>query len=142
MESTPDSTYKNQQPKNNGSRYRHPIAFLTHLNMYSVIITWQNINTRQTQYSLQQSTKAPNTLPHLDSKTPTMANELWNVDSLELPTSIVAANNLRPSNTTILSNEHTAMEITCVTRVAEFEQLFIYQVTKDTKRKSKKSKQA
>jgi hypothetical protein len=52
-----------------------------------------------------------------------MANELWNVDSLELPATIVAANATRPTNTTILSNEHSALEITCVARVTEYDQL-------------------
>jgi hypothetical protein len=91
--------------------------------MHSVIITWQNNNTRQTQYSLQQTTNSPHTFPYPNSETPTMAtDELWNVDSIELPSTIVAANAPSPSNATILSTEHTALEATHVTRVAEFDE--------------------
>jgi septal ring factor EnvC (AmiA/AmiB activator) len=91
--------------------------------MYYAIITWQNNNTRQTQYSLQQSTKAPNTFPSPESKTPTMANEPWNVDSLEIPSTIVAAADPSPSNTTFLSNEHAALEATHVTRASAFNKI-------------------
>jgi hypothetical protein len=104
MKSTPDSTSENQQPKNHGSQNRQPIAVLTHPDMYSAIITWQNNNTRQTQYSLQQTTEAPHTFLYPNSETPTMAtNELWNVNTLELPSTVVAANNPSPSNATILT---------------------------------------
>jgi hypothetical protein len=89
--------------------------------MHSAIITWQNHNTRQTQYSLQQTTKAPHTFPYPNSETPAMAtNELWNANSLEIPSTIAAANDPSPSNATILSDKHAALEATHVTRVAEF----------------------
>jgi hypothetical protein len=121
MKFTPDTTSGNQQSKNHGFQNRQPIAVLTHPNMYSAIISCHNNNTRQTQYSLQQTTKAPNTFLYPDSETPTMANGLWNVDSLEIPSTIVTANAPSPSNATILSNEHAALEATRVTRVAEFD---------------------
>jgi hypothetical protein len=88
--------------------------------MYSAIITWQNNNTRQTQYSFQQTTKAPHTFPYPNSKTPTMTtNELWNVDSLEVPSTIAAANAPSPSTATTLSTEIAALEATRVTKAAE-----------------------
>jgi hypothetical protein len=96
-------------PKNHGSHNRQPIAVLTHPNMYSVIIIWQKINTRQTQYSFQQTTKAPHTFPYPNSETPTMTtNELWNVNTLKIPSTITAANDPNdpsphPSPATILS---------------------------------------
>jgi hypothetical protein len=119
MKSTTDSTTNNQ--KNHGSRNRRPIAVLSHLNMYSAIIIGQNNNTRQTHYSFQQTTKAPHTFPHPKSETLTMtSNELWNVNTLELPPTITAANVPSPSTATTLSTEIAALEATCVAKAAEF----------------------
>jgi hypothetical protein len=92
--------------------------------MYSAIITCQNNNTRQTQYSFQQTTKAPHTCPYPNSKTLTMAsNELWNVNTLGILSTIAAANGLSPypSLASILSDKHTALEATRVSRTAELE---------------------
>jgi hypothetical protein len=47
-------------------------------------------------------------------------NKLWNVNSLEIPSTIVAANAPSPSNATILIDEHATLEATRVARVAEF----------------------
>jgi hypothetical protein len=122
MKSTQDTTSENQQSKNHGSRNWQPIAALTHLNMYSAIITWQNNTTRQTQYSFQQTTKAPHTFPYPYSKTLTMAtNELWNVNTLEIPSTIAAANDPSPypSLATILRDKHAELEANRVSRAVE-----------------------
>jgi hypothetical protein len=133
MKSTPDSTSENQQPKNHGSQNRQPIAVLTHPDMYSAIITWQNNNTRQTQYSLQQTTEVPHTFPYPNSETPTMAtNELWNVNSLEIPLTIAAANAPSPSTATTLSTKIAALEATHVTNKFQ-------SVHKDLKKEAKET---
>jgi hypothetical protein len=121
MKSTTGSTTNN--PQNYGSRNRQPIVVLSHPNMYSTIILWKNNHTRQTQYSLQQTTKAPHTFPYPKSKTLTMtSNELWNVNTLELPSTIAAANAPNSSTATILSTEIAALEATRVTKAAEFDE--------------------
>jgi hypothetical protein len=120
MKSTTDSTTNN--PQNHGSRNRQPIAVLSHPNMYSAIITRQNNNTRQTQYSFQQTTKAPHTFPYPKSETLTMtSNELCYVNTLELPSTIAAANNQSPypSLATKLSDEHAELEATGVSKAAK-----------------------
>jgi hypothetical protein len=95
--------------------------------MYSAIITRQNNNTRQTQYSFQQTTKAPHTFPYPKSETLTMtSNKLWNVNTLELPSTIAAANDHSPypSLATKLSDEHAELEATHVskaTKLAKFQ---------------------
>jgi hypothetical protein len=90
--------------------------------MYSAIITCQNNNTRQTQYSFQQTTKAPHTLPYPKSETLTMtSNELWNVNTLELPSTVAAANDHSPypSLATKLSDKHAELEATRVAKAAK-----------------------
>jgi seryl-tRNA synthetase len=47
-------------------------------------------------------------------------NELWNVNSLKIPSTIAAANDPSPSDATILSDEHATLEATRVARTAEF----------------------
>jgi hypothetical protein len=112
MNSTTDLT--TNDPQNHGSRNRQPIAVLSHPNMYSAIIIWMKNNcTRQTQYSFQQTTNAPHTFPYPISKTLTMtSNDLWNINTLELPSTIAAANDPNPyrSLSTILSIEHAELE--------------------------------
>jgi hypothetical protein len=120
MKSTTDSTTNN--PQNHGSRHWQPIAVLSHPNMYSVIIIWKNNCTRQTQYSFQQITKAPHTFPYPTSETLTMtSNELWNVNTLKLQSTIAAANdhNPYPSLSTKLSDKHAELEESCVPKDAE-----------------------
>jgi hypothetical protein len=117
MKSTPDSTTNN--PKNHGSCNREPIAVLSHPNMYLAIIIWQHNNTRQTQYSFQQIPKKPHTFPYPKSKILTMtSNELWNVNTLELPSTITAANEPSSSTATTLSTEIEVLEATRVTKAA------------------------
>jgi hypothetical protein len=120
MKSTLDSTTNN--PKNHGSRKRQPIAVLSHPNMYLAITIWQHNNTKQTQYSFQQTTKAPHTFPYPKSETLTMtSNELWNVNTLKLLSTIAAANdhNPYPSLATKLSDEHAELEESRVPKAAE-----------------------
>jgi hypothetical protein len=120
MKSTPDSTTNN--PQNHGSHNRQPIAVLSHLNMYSAIITRQNNSTRQTQYSFHQTTKAPHTFPYPKSKTLTMrSSELWNVNTLKLPSTIATANDHSPypSLATKLSDKHAELEATRVAKAAK-----------------------
>jgi hypothetical protein len=120
MKSTTDSTTNN--PQKHGSHNRQPIAVLSHPNMYSAIIICRNKCTRQTQYSFQQTTEAPHTFPYPNSETLTMtSNELWNVNTLELPSTIAAANNPTPyrSLATVLSDEHAELEETRKPKAAE-----------------------
>jgi hypothetical protein len=120
MESTTDSTTNN--PQNHGSCNRQPIAVLSHPNMYSEIIIWKNNCTRQTQYSLQQIPKAPHTFPYPKSKILSMSsNELWNVNTLELPSTITAANEPSSSTATTLRTEIEVLEATRVTKAAKFD---------------------
>jgi hypothetical protein len=121
MKSTTDSTTNN--PQIHGSCNRQPIVVLSHPNMYSAIIIWKNNCTRQTQYSFQQTTKAPHTFPYPESETLTMtSNDLWNVNTLELPSTIAAANDLNPyrSLATILSDKHAELEESRVPKAAKF----------------------
>jgi hypothetical protein len=48
-------------------------------------------------------------------------NELWNVNTLEIPSTIAAANNHSPypSITTKLSDEYAELKATCVSKAAE-----------------------
>jgi hypothetical protein len=111
MKSTTDSTTNN--PQNHGSRNWQPIAVLSHPNMYSTIIIWKNNCTRQTQYSFQQITKASHTFTYPTSKILTMtANELWNINTLELPSTITAANEPSLSTATTLTTEVEVLEAT------------------------------
>jgi hypothetical protein len=115
------------------------IAALSHPNMYSAIIIWKNNCTRQTQYSFQQTTKAPHTFPYPKSKILTMtANELWNVNTLKLPSTIAAANAPSSSTATILSTEIEALEATLVTKAAEFDEF--KSAHKDLKKRSNENK--
>jgi hypothetical protein len=142
MKSTPDSTTNN--PQNHGSRNQQPIVVLLHPDMYSANIIWQNNNTRQTQYSFQQTTKAPHTFPYPKSETLIMtSNKLWNVNTLELPSTIAAANdhNPYPSLATKLSNEHAELEESRVSKKPP-NSSSSNQDTKNSIRKSQKSKQA
>jgi hypothetical protein len=133
MKSTPDSTTNN--PQNHGSRNRQPIAVLSHPNMYSVIIIWKNNCTRQTQYSFQQITKAPHTFPYPTSETLTMtSNKLWKVNTLELPSTIAPANAPSSSTAKTLSTKIVALEATCVTKAAEFDEF--QSAHKDLKKES------
>jgi hypothetical protein len=120
MKSTTDSTTNN--PKKHGSRNRQPIVVLLHPNMYSAIIIWQNNNTRQTQYSFQQTTKAPHTFPYPNSETLTMtSNDLWYVNTLELLSTIAAANDPIPyrSLATVLSDKHAELEESRIPKAVE-----------------------
>jgi hypothetical protein len=120
MKSTTDSTTNNQQ--NHGSRNRQPIAVLSHPNMYSAIIIWKNNCTSQKQYSFQQIPKASHTFPYPKPKILTMtSNELWNINTLELPSTIAAANAPSPSTAMPLSTEIEVLEATQVTKAAEFD---------------------
>jgi hypothetical protein len=138
MKSTTDSTTNN--PQNHGSRNWLPIAVLSHLNMFSAIIIWKNNCTSQTQYSFQQIPKAPHTFPYPKSKILTMAsNELWNVNSLELPSAIAAANEPSSSTATTLSTEIEVLEATRVTKAAEFDDF--QSDHKDLEKRSKETKE-
>jgi hypothetical protein len=120
MKSTTDLTANN--PQNHGSRNRQPIAVLSHPTMYSAIIIWKNNCTRQTQYSFQQTTKAPHTFPYPKSKILTItSNELWNVNTLKLPSTITAANEPSSSTATTLGTKIEVLEATRVTKAAEFD---------------------
>jgi hypothetical protein len=78
-------------------------------------------------HSFQQATKAPHIFPYPNSETLTMAtNELWNVNTLKIPSTIAAANDPNnpspyPSLATILSDKHAELEATRVTKAAELE---------------------
>jgi hypothetical protein len=138
MKSTPDSTTNN--PQNHGSRSRQPIPVLSHTNVYSAIIIWKNNYTRQTQYSIQQTTKALHTFPYPKSETLTMtSNVLWNVNTLKLPSTIAAANAPRTSTTTTLSTKIAALEATRVTKAAEFDEF--QSAHKDLKKKSNETEE-
>jgi hypothetical protein len=94
--------------------------------MYSAIIIWKNNCTRQTQYSFQQIPKAPHTFPYPNSETLTMtSNKLWNVNTLELPSAIAAANDPPPyrSLATVLSDEHAELEETRKPKATELAKL-------------------
>jgi multidrug efflux pump subunit AcrA (membrane-fusion protein) len=88
--------------------------------MYSTIIIWKNNCTRQTQYSFQQIPKASHTFPHPTSKILTMtSNKLWNVNTLELPSTITAPNGPSSSTATILRAKIKVLKETQVTKSAE-----------------------
>jgi hypothetical protein len=87
--------------------------------MYSAIIIWKNNCTRQTQYSFQQIPKASHTFPYPTSKIMTMtSNELWNVDTLELPSTITESNEPSLSAATTLSAKIKVLEATQLTKTA------------------------
>jgi hypothetical protein len=66
------------------------------------------------------------------------SNELWNVNTLELPSTIAAANAPSSSTATILSTEIEALEATRVTKAAEFDEL--KSAHKDLKKRSNVTK--
>jgi hypothetical protein len=137
MKSTTDSTTNN--PQNHGSRNWQPIAVLSHLNMYSAIIIWKNNGTRQTQYSFQPIPKASHTFPYPTSKILTMTSvKLWNVNTLELPSTLTAANEPSLPTATTLSAEIKVLEATHVTKIAELVGFKLDH--KDLKTKSKDTK--
>jgi hypothetical protein len=138
MKSTKDSTTNN--PQNHGSRNWQPIAVLPHLNMYAAIIIWKNNCTRQTQYSFQQIPKASLTFPYPTPKILTMtSNELWNLNTLELPSTIKAANEPSSSTATTLSTEVEVLEATQTTKKAE---LGSFQTSHEELKKESKETQA
>jgi uncharacterized protein YukE len=137
MKSTKDSTTNN--PQNHGSRNWQPIAVLSHPIMYSAIIIWKNNCTRQTQYSFQQIPKPSHTFPYPTSKIMTMtSNELWNINTLELPSTITEANEPRSSTATSLNTEIDVLEATRVTKAAELDGF--QSDHKDLEKKSKETK--
>jgi hypothetical protein len=139
MKSTTDSTTNN--PQNHGSRNWQPMAVLSHSNMYSAIIIWKNNCTRQTQYSIQQIPKAPHTFTYPKSKILTMtSNELWNVNTLELPSTITAANEPSSSTATTLSTEIEVLEATRVTKAAELDGFTLDHKDLDTRSKETKAR--
>jgi hypothetical protein len=90
--------------------------------MYSAIIIWKNNCTRKTQYSFQQISKAPHTFLYPKPKILTMISyELWNVNTLELPSTITAANEPSSSTATTLNIEIKVLEATRVTKAAELD---------------------
>jgi hypothetical protein len=120
MKSTTDSRTNN--PQNHGSHNQQPIAVLSHPKMYFAIIIWENNCTRQTQYSFQQTTKAPHIFPYPISETLTItSNDLWNVNTLEQPSTTAAAKDPNPyrSLSTILSDEHAELEESRIPKAAE-----------------------
>jgi hypothetical protein len=120
MKSTKDSTTNN--PQNHGSRNWQPIAVLSHPIIYSAIIIWKDNCTRQTQYSFQQIPKASHTFPYSTSKImTTTSNELWNVNTLELSSTITEANGPRSSTTTTLNTKIDVLEAPRVTKAAELD---------------------
>jgi hypothetical protein len=138
MKSTTDSTTNNSQ--NHGSRNWQPIAVLPHQNMYSAIIIWKNNCTRQTQYSFQHIPKAPHTFPYPTPKILTLtSNELWNINTLELPSTITAANEPSSSTATALSTEVEVLEATQAAKKAE---LGSFQTSHEELEKESKETQA
>jgi hypothetical protein len=85
---------------------------VTHPKLGAAITSWQNENTIQSQNSLLQSPKAIETSPQSFTETSTMAdagelwNDLWNSDTLQLPSTIVASNSNEPSAATTLRKDY------------------------------------
>jgi hypothetical protein len=111
MESTVELTQSNQQETSDDTQQRHYIA-VTHPNLCAAITSWQNENTMQSQNPLPQSPKAIETSPQSSTETIAMAdavalwNDLWNQDTLLLPSTIVASNSTEPSAATTLRKEY------------------------------------
>jgi chromosome segregation ATPase len=64
-------------------------------------------------------------------------NELWNVDSLEIASTIAAANAPSPSTATLLSTEIAALEATRVTKAVEFDKF--QSIHKELKKEAKET---
>jgi hypothetical protein len=85
---------------------------VTHPNLCAAITSWQNENTIQSQNPLPRSPKAIETSPQSSTETTAMAdavalwNDLWNQDTLQLPSTIVASNSKEPSAATTLRKEY------------------------------------
>jgi hypothetical protein len=111
MESSAEPTQSNQQETSDDIRHRQPIA-VTHQNMCAAITSWQNKNTIQSQTPLPQSPKAIESSPQSSTETTAMTdpgahcNFLWNHDTLQLPSTIVASNSTQPSAATTLQKEY------------------------------------
>jgi hypothetical protein len=111
MESTAEPIQSNQQETSGDNQQRQPIV-VTHPNLCAAITSWQNENTIQSQNSLPQSPKAIETSPQSSTETTAMAdvvklwNDLWNPDTLQLPSTIVASNSKEPSATTSLRKDY------------------------------------
>jgi hypothetical protein len=111
MESTAEPIQLNQQETSDDTQQRQPIA-VTHPNLCAAITSWQNEKTIQSQNPLLQSPKAIETSPQSFTETATMAdagvlwNDLWNSDTLQLPSTIVASNSNEPSAATTLRKDY------------------------------------
>jgi hypothetical protein len=111
MESTVEPIQSNQQETSDDTQQRQPIA-VTHPDLCAAIISWQNENTIQSQDSLLQSTKAIETSPQSSTETIATAdadelwNDLWNPDTLQLPSTIVASNSKKTYAATTLRKEY------------------------------------
>jgi hypothetical protein len=64
-------------------------------------------------------------------------NELWNVDSLEIPSTIAAASAPSPSTATSLSTKIAALEATRVTKAADFDEF--QSIHKELKKEGKET---
>ena len=88
------------------------LFYLHHTRCNTVIQSWQDEDIKQTQDSLWQSPKPSNTLPHPINKTTTMAaansvaKNLWNKETSELPTTIAASASAEPTTAKTLQTEH------------------------------------
>jgi hypothetical protein len=111
MESTAEPIRSNQQETSNDTQQRQPIV-VSHPNLCAAITSWQNENTIQSQNSLLQSPKAIETSPQSSTETTAMVdsvelwNNLWNPDTLQLPSTIVASNSEEPSAATTLRKNY------------------------------------
>jgi hypothetical protein len=111
MDSTAEPFQSNQQETSDDTQQQQPIA-VTHPNLCAAITSWQNKNSIQSQNPLLQSPKAIESSPQSSTETTAMAdasalgNVLWNHDTLQLPSTIVASNSKQPSATTTLRKEY------------------------------------
>jgi hypothetical protein len=111
MESTAEPIQSNQQETSDNTQQRQPIA-VTHPNLCAAIISWQDENTIQSQNPLPQSPKAIESSPQSSTETTAMTDAgvhckfLWNHDSLQLPSTIVASNSKQPSAAKTLQKEY------------------------------------
>jgi hypothetical protein len=111
MESTAEPTQSNQQETSDDTWHRQPIA-VTNQNLCAAITSWQNKNTLQSQNPLPQSPKAIESSPQSSTETTAMTdagahrNSLWNHNTLQLPSTIVASNSTQPSAATTLRKEY------------------------------------
>jgi hypothetical protein len=115
MGSTAEPIQSNQQETSNDIRHQQPVV-VTHPNRCAAITSWQNKNTIQSQNPHPQSPKAIETSHQSSTKTTAMAdavalwNDLWNQDTLQLPSTIVASNSKQPSAATTLRKEYQELE--------------------------------